>query len=606
MFISRLINLTQSHDQKFNNFKQLTDFTLHHNWSPFVFKDNYRTGENWSSCDVMVLDIDNDDKSIQHCTIEEAKELFKEYNHIIVTTKSHQVLKHGNTTDRFRVIIPLSSTIIDKEIYKNTWYYLANRFPFIDQTCKDFARFYYQSKSFVYENPGKPINPVTVNVMPTVFEKPRLELMLTKGKLSRATMEFIINGAAAGGRNISCFKAAKDLQEQGYTLEEAVEKLSKSPCLDKDFSEDELERTVSSAFTNDPKHDPRGLSEKTEYIASSIFDLECNPDLYKQSEPICGPNFLDVTQEKWRKGEVLGVVAGSGTGKTALSLKIIRDIIYNNSQNDDIHFFFSLEMPARQIVQRWHKLVGKDPSMSRRLFVIDNKNSDERLTWQHIVKFVQDTCKQENKKAGAVLIDHFMALSDKIDITKEPNFDVSTDIMSGRGKIKSINTKEMCRLMKVIAEMLGCFLIIQNQSTIERAGHGDTPMGLNAAYGAAQFAWFCDYIITVWQPLKRVQNETMLTCSAWQYSKIREVGLNDLTRVYIRHHLYYDLSTGDFRQLSQIEEEEFNKMVEKANMLRRSDEKNQATQYQGSPARDNYPRLLKLAKEKAAKEIKSE
>lgn len=590
MFVSRILNQTNAHDQKMNNLKELSEFTLKYDWSPFVFKDGYRHTTSWASCDVMVLDIDNDTNHT--CTLEQAKELFKEYTYLIQTTKSHQILKNGKVVDRFRVILPLSTTIKDQEIYKNTWYTLSNKFPFIDQQCKDMARYYYFSQAYVCENKARAIDPVTDIVMPTYFEKPRLELKLTKGKLSRATMEFIVNGAMAGTRNIACFKAAKDMQEQGYTIEEANEKLSKSPCMGDDFSDNELDRTINSAFSNDPKHDPRGLSEKREYIASSVSDLENDPDLYKRSEPIRGPDFLDVTEEKWRKGDVIGVVAGSGTGKSAISMKIIKDIIRNNGDNDDIHFFFSLEMPARQVVKRWTKLVGKNNDAGKRLFVIENKNSDERITWQHIVKFVEDTCKRENKKVGAIIIDHFMALSDKIDTTKEPNFDVSTDVNSGRGKIKTISVKETCRLMKVVAEHLNCFLIIQNQSTIERAGHGDTPMGINAAYGAAQFAWFCDYIITVWQPLKRVQSETMLTATAWQYSKIREVGLNDLTRVYTRHHLYYELATGDFRLLNELEEDEFNKMNERANMLRKADDKNEATQYKKSPkAYDNFKKF---------------
>jgi len=593
MFVSRIINITQAHEQKLDNIKELSDFALKYDWSPFTFKDSYRHGTSWASCDLMVLDIDDG------CTIEEAKVLFKEYTYLIQTSKSHQIEKNSKIVDRFRVILPLSSTIKDQEIYKNTWYSLSNKFSFIDKQCKDFGRFYYKSKSYVCENKGRSLDPVLDNIMPVYFEKPKLELKLTKGKLSRATMEFIVNGAMPGQRNIACFKAAKDFQEQGYNIEETIDKLSKSPCLDGDFSESELDRTIKSAFSNDPKHDPRGLSEKREYIASSIYDLEDDPDLYKRNEEIRGPDFLDVTEEKWRKGDVIGVVAGSGTGKSAVSMKMIKDIIHNNTDNDDIHFFFSLEMPARQIIKRWTKLVGKKSKDSARLYVIDNKNADERITWQHIVKFVQDTCKQENKKVGAIIIDHFMALSDKIDTTKEPNFDVSTDVNSGRGKNKTISVKEMCRLMKVVAEHLNCFLIIQNQSTIERAGHGDTPMGINAAYGAAQFAWFCDYIITVWQPLKRVQDQTFLTATAWQYSKIREVGLNDLTRVYTRHHLYYDLATGDFRALNQLEEDEFHKMNELANQLRKADDKKEATQYKGSPkARDNYKRILKLVEDK--------
>lgn len=593
MFISRVINLTQTNEFKFNSLKELAEFTLKHDWSPFTFKDGYRHGTSWSSCDIMALDID------EGCTVAEAKELFKDYEHVILASKSHQKEKNGKVLDRFRVIIPLSETIKDQEIYKNTWYFLSNKYPFIDQQCKDFGRYYFLSKSLLHYNLGKPLSPVTVNIMPKVYEKPKLELKLTKGKLSRATMEFIINGAAAGQRNIATFKAAKDFQEQGYTIEEAKEKLANTPALDKDFQGRELEQTIRSAYTNDPKYDPRAMSEKRTLIASNVIEIENDPNLYTKNDPVYGPSFLDVTEERWRKGEILGIVAGSGGGKSAISLKIIKDIIHNNTQNDDIHFFFSLEMPKRQIIKRWQKLVGKASPDSHRLYVVDNKNTEERLTWQHIVRYVQDTCKHEGKKVGSVVIDHLQVLSDKIDTTMEPNFDVSLDINSGRGKIKTIKTKEMCRLMKVVAEYLNCFLIVQNQSTIERAGDGDTPMGIHSAYGAADFAWFSDYIVTVWQPLKRVQSETFLTASGWQYSKIREVGLNDLTKTYTRHTLYYDLATGDFRPLNELEEDEFNKMVEKANTMRDADVKKRTTQYKGSPkARESYQRKLELVKDK--------
>lgn len=589
MFVSKMLGLTSTQELKFNNIKGLAEFTLKTDWSPFVFQDGYRHAKSWGLCDVIALDIDDG------CTIEEAKNLFKEYSFVILTSKSHQIEKNGLICDRFRIIIPLSESIKDKEIYKNTWYSLSNKYPFIDQQCKDFARFYYKSKELVHINHGKPLQPITENIIPKVYETPKMDLLLTKGKLSRGTMEFIVEGAKPGKRNIACFKAAKDFQEQGYTIEEAFDSISKSPCIDVEFSEEEIQRTIESAYSNDPKYDPRGLAEKTTYVAMSVADLETDESLFKKNEAVHGPGFWDCTEEQWRKGEVLGIVAGSGTGKSAVSLKIIKDIIFNNKKSDDIHFFFSLEMPARQVISRWHKLVGKGTPESKRLFIVDNKNTDERLTWQHIYKFVEDTCNHLGKKPGCVIVDHFMALADKIDTTKEPNFDVSTDVNSGRGKIKTISVKEMCRLMKVIAEGLNCFLIVQNQSTIERAGHGDTPMGINAAYGAAQYAWFCDYIITVWQPLKRVQNETALTASGWQYSKIREVGLNDATRVYTRHSIYYDIPTGDFRPLTELEEDEFNTFVEKANTLRKADADNKTTQYSNSPnARDNFQRILSL------------
>lgn len=639
MFISRIDRSTKAQDFKQKSLQEVADFTLKYDWSPFTFKDGYRHGTSWASCDVMVLDIDNDEA--ETCTIEQAKELFKEYNYLIVTTKSHQILKNKKTVDRFRVILPLSETILDKDIYKNTWYYLSNKYRFIDTQCKDFARFYYRSKEFVEINEGKCLDPVKENVIPkalekaVVFNRPQivtpttsytphiptlpsrigqeskvnpqsnlrmtksnLHLVKSKGKPSLGTFEFIANGAEEGKRNISCFKAAKDLQQQLYSEEETIEMLLRSKSVDADFTEEEVIRTVHSAYSNDPKYDPRGISEKRELIASNISDIEDDPDLEKMGAPINGTDFWDVTESGWRKGEALGIIAAPGSGKSSVSLKIIKDIIFNNQDNNDIHFFFTLEMPKKTIVKRWHKLVGRKSELSKRLYVIDNKMTEERITWQHIVRYVQDTCRNEGKTVGAIVVDHMMILSDKIDTTQEPSFDVSTDVNSGRGKIKTISTKEMCRLINVVAQYLNCFLIIQNQGTKISAGEGDTPLGLHAGYGAADFAWFCDYIFTVWQPLSRVQNDTYLTASGWQYNKIREKGVQDLVKIYSRNSIYYDVQTGDFRPLNALETDEFNNMAEKANALRRAEAKQEITKYSESKSRNNFQKLLTSSVEK--------
>lgn len=603
MWISRIENTIKAYEFKMKSLKELSEFTLKHDWSPFTFKDNYRNTNNWSSCELMVLDIDNEEKIT--CTIEQAKVLFKEFSYLIVTTKNHQIKKNGKISDRFRVILPLAVPIQDKEVYLNTWYSLSNKYNFIDKQCKDFARFYYQSKDFVAENKGKLFSPITEDIIPKDLEKKKNNLRLvntTKGRLSRATTEFIVDGAPAGERNISCFKAAKDFQEQGYNFEEAFKALCKSASLSDEFTEEEIRRTVQSAYSSDPKYDPRLIGQKKTLIASTVLSLEDDPELYKVSDPINGPDFWDTTEEKWRKGEVLGLIAAPGTGKSSASLKIVRDIIFNNPNSNDIHFFFSLEMPRRQVIKRWHKLVGKNSPHSAKLCVIDNKACAERQTWQHISRFVKDTCKAMGKGVGCVIIDHMMVVSDKIDTTQEPHFDVSTDINSGRGKIKTVKLKDMCFLMHEVALYLDCFLIVQNQGTKEGASHGDTPMGIHAAYGAADFAWFCDYIITVWQPLKRVATESYLRVTAWQYAKIREIGENDLAKVYTRYALAFDMTTGDYRPLNALEQDEMDKLVERANALRKSEDKKEVSKYEATQSRSNYQRILALAEIKKNEE----
>lgn len=587
MLISKVIQLTSTQELNFKSLKEVAEATTNMDWSPFLFKDSYRHGVSWSACDLMVLDVDKD------CSIETAKELFANYQYAIITTRNHQKIKHEGEEpcDRFRVIIPLTHRIIDKEMYKNTWYKLSNKYSFIDPACKDFGRFYYKGIDIVAINEtGDRIIPEVQTIMPNSLKKTVDSTSgLQKGKLSRTTLEFLFTEAERGEWNTNLFKAAKDFQEQGYTEEEFILKAQDITG----FLDSKDSSTIRSAYTNDPKYDPRGIQDRKELVGMTVNELLASGTLGQMGERIQGPVFWDSTERGWRKGEVLGLIAGSGTGKSSVSLFMIKNIIEQNN-NDDLHFFFSLEMPARVVVERWLKLVGTDSKLSNRLIVVDNKTSSDRLTWQHLVRFVNDTCSKANKKPGCVVLDHFMAISDKIDTTIEPNFDVSTDINSGRGKIKSINTKEMCRIMHVVAEHLNCFLIVQNQSTKERAGQGDSPLGINAAYGAAQFEWFSDYIMTVWQPLKRVADKTYLTCSAWQYCKIREKGPRDDVKEYVRHHLHFDVEYGRYRIMNDLEEIEFNKMIQLANEHRKADDKKENNSYKSSPnglARNSWNKL---------------
>jgi putative DNA primase/helicase len=74
-----------------------------------------------------------------------------------------------------------------------------------------------------------------------------------KGRLSRATSDFLANGASSGEWNMRLFKAAKDFQEQGYTEEEAYPRFEGITG-----HLDEADRkTLASAFKKEPKHPPR-------------------------------------------------------------------------------------------------------------------------------------------------------------------------------------------------------------------------------------------------------------------------------------------------------------------------------------------------------------
>ena len=908
MQISKLLSMTHCQRLDPPTLKSLADLTLAHNWSPFIYNDNYRKGDNWEGSDVLALDVDDG------CTLEEAKQHFSEYQYILTTSKSHQIEKNGKICDRFRLIIPFQSRITDKDIYRNTWYTVANKYTFIDQQCKDFGRFFYSGKDIVeVKTEGKKLEPILEEVESKEVSVYKTKMPLNKGKLSRQTMEFMTWGGEDGHWINGLFKAAKDFQEQGYEKEEFIERAEK---ITGHLDGQDL-KTIDSAYSKEPKYAPRGVNNKAPLIAKSAEELLDSGIMDVESVKINGPKMFDATEWRWRKGESLGLVAGSGTGKchgkdtpilmydgtikpvqdvkvgdqvmgpdskprlvlgttsgtgklyrvtptkgdpyvvnedhvlslkynnsevhykgikkgdiinisvkewlkkpkswktrfkgyrsgvdfkvkdlkidpynlgiwlgdgssskleittmdeevvqnwkmeavnnnlkvrinskanynkaktynittltskggwnrnivfnryrnynlfnnkhiphdyltssreqrlqllaglidsdghlscngyeitqkndklandilylarslgfaaynnkckkssqnktkgvynrifisgdlsvvpvklerkkakprrqvkdhlshgisieelevdqyygfevdsdhlyllgdftvthnSAVSMKLLKEIIQNNPDNDDIHFFFTLEMSARQVLSRWKKLVGYRKNMVNKLYVIDNEQTDERIGWQHIVRYVEDTCAALGKTPGCIIIDHFKALSNKIDTKMQPNFDVSFDMHSGLGTIKNISINEMCRLINAVAKRLDAFVIVQNQSTKGRAGDGDLPMGIDAAHGAADFEWFCDYIITVWQPLKKVQDITNLTTTAWQYCKIRETGEADKVFVYTPYVLKFEKGTGDLRKLTEVELDEFRKCIEVANERRKDSKK---------------------------------
>lgn len=107
-------------------------------YSPFVFKDDYRKGDNYlrnvSNC--IVLDFDDG------FTRREFKDRFK-FAHATGTTKSHMVDKNGLTCERFRVIIPTETAIdLGQDDFSDMMREIFEVFPEADTACKDTARAY--------------------------------------------------------------------------------------------------------------------------------------------------------------------------------------------------------------------------------------------------------------------------------------------------------------------------------------------------------------------------------------------------------------------------------------------------------------------------------
>lgn len=215
-------------------FDQLPDFIFNTNWSPSVF-NGLRQKKNFLQTDLLVLDIDSG------CSIETAKTTFKDYQHIIATTRNHQKEKNGIITDRFRVIIPFSSTINTRSTYERTWQKAAELWPYIDLACKDTARLYYPCVELYSINSGSQFDAVLL--------EPRSKKIIKDidsdlyGFIPSSYKYVQMFGVPAGQRNITIFRLSCDFFRCGYSEDEVFDYMTKITDLD----EIEIANTVKSA-----------------------------------------------------------------------------------------------------------------------------------------------------------------------------------------------------------------------------------------------------------------------------------------------------------------------------------------------------------------------
>jgi hypothetical protein len=314
-----------------------------------------------------------------------------------------------------------------------------------------------------------------------------------------------------------------------------------------------------------------------------------------KGEKVHGPDFFDCLKHGWRTSQVLGLIAGSGVGKTSAALKIFYDMISNND-DDDVFVFFSLEMPEYEVEERWVNLVGENTELADRLFVIGNEDEagePRNISLQDIYFYCEDIKKQTGKKIKSVVIDHIGIINNVIDINVEPSFQAEGDTDGGRGSRRALSLPNMCKAMKPLAKMLDTFLIVLTQTTKSKGG-GDTALDKDGAFGSASYEWMMDYIITMWQPLMRVYKDTEIRILAWQYAKIRNKHRDDRVVTHQQCLLSYDMDTGDLRSITGEEHAEFERLLPAANEARKASEKKESNSYTRGPSIKDLEKLKHL------------
>lgn len=275
-------------------------------------------------------------------------------------------------------------------------------------------------------------------------------------------------------------------------------------------------------------------------------------------------NYIDssVLGNPWRKRELTGLIAGTGVGKTTMTMKWMKDAIENNPDTDDIYVFFTLEMAVGEVVTRWNKLVGKDSPLADRLYVIGSENESfepRNIGLQEMLEDCTELKKLTGKNIGMMAVDHIGIVSKHIDTKKKYTFGIDSEMNAGYGNIRTLSLNSICKQFKSLCKMLDTHIVILTQTTKEK-GVGDLPIGKDGAYGISDYENIMDRIITIWQPLQRVQHLCKHRFLAYQYVKIRSKHENDKIQTNEAKLLTFDLVSGDLRVTNQAEYEEFTKL----------------------------------------------
>ena len=273
---------------------------------------------------------------------------------------------------------------------------------------------------------------------------------------------------------------------------------------------------------------------------------------------------IDDTVHGFRLGQVIGIIGGSGVGKTTLTLNTFIWFAENNP--DYHHFFFSLEQPAGEIAARIQTICNGNESLYDKIHVVSNyADSGDFINFSidDIEKHLLDWQEQTGKKVGACVIDHIGVLS-KSDKNGE-----------NEGLIG------ICRRMKAIAVKVDMMLIMLSQAPREKAGIGDLELNKDAAFGTVFFESFVDYCLCLWQPLKRMYAEGAPTIMALKFAKIRHKKQGqDRIQEDVRYQLFFDPKTEILRETTQDEEVSAKFYLNKATNARKLDRKTDILPYE--------------------------
>ena len=273
-----------------------------------------------------------------------------------------------------------------------------------------------------------------------------------------------------------------------------------------------------------------------------------------------GPELIDCLTRKWHRTDLITVMGASGSGKTSFNLYCFKSILENNPEG--ICIFIATEMTIAQIITKWDKLTGHNPELSQRLYIVasfDDEGNGIDLSIEGIRNILKRYQIVLNKPILSVVLDH---------LNNVPlNGNTLDHVTTGFGRLAKEHN----------------FLAFLNaQTSKERGGQGDIPLDKNAPYMTSKPTQDSVYMISISQPLKRIQDQVDFPVTAWSYAKIRFKERTDTVKETINYLLMFEYETEGYRELSVEEKYQFREYYQQVVEMRKEEDKNKTHLYDTS------------------------
>lgn len=218
------------------------------NWTNHHTKNGHRSEKDMEEgFNCVVLDVDGG------ISLQAVQNLLSDYEYIIHTTKRHQVPdEHGETKDRFRIILPTNYVLkLDAEEFKQFMENVAQWCPFeLDEgTFQRSRKWACTAGTTIYKNSGQ-----LFDVLPFIPRTSR-ESEYRKAQVSLQNLTALERWFASrmqdGSRNNTFAKYGFMLLDNGFTPDEILEKLYQlNDKIDNPLDESEIQSTVFTSIKN--------------------------------------------------------------------------------------------------------------------------------------------------------------------------------------------------------------------------------------------------------------------------------------------------------------------------------------------------------------------